>query len=131
MPGVGPDWLSLPQIFKRSGHLSLGAGKLYHPGLPPNYDGDNSWSAEALDWPASGEENRDQTQPFFNPIELNSCAGEQDPACTANPVRTNPACAGKDPCGPIPHPTATRSSPAARAATPLQLQLSRSLSRAG
>ena len=48
--GVGDTWQSLPQIFKANGRITLGTGKLYHPGLPPNYDGDNSWSPEALDW---------------------------------------------------------------------------------
>jgi iduronate 2-sulfatase len=34
----------MPQYFKEHGVLTLGAGKLFHPGLPPNYDTPYSWS---------------------------------------------------------------------------------------
>lgn len=43
-----PEWTSLPGMFKQAGRLALGAGKLYHPKLPPAYDGNNSWSSAAL-----------------------------------------------------------------------------------
>ena len=43
-----PEWTSLPGLFLRAGRLALGSGKVYHPKLPPAYDGDKSWSAEAL-----------------------------------------------------------------------------------
>lgn len=46
--GVGDEWQTLPQIFKAHGHLAFGVGKLYHPNLPPNYDGDNSWSPQVI-----------------------------------------------------------------------------------
>jgi hypothetical protein len=42
--GVGADWLSLPQFFKQSGFLTVGAGKLFHPGWPPRNDMPQSWS---------------------------------------------------------------------------------------
>jgi iduronate 2-sulfatase len=35
-PGVGANWLSFPGYFKTHGYTSLGGGKTYHPGLPPN-----------------------------------------------------------------------------------------------
>ena len=41
----GAEWLSLPQLFKESGYLTLGHGKLYHPNLPPDND-PPSWSPE-------------------------------------------------------------------------------------
>ena len=42
-PGVGLNWTSLPQYFKKHGYFSSGVGKLYHPNLPPNFD-PPSWS---------------------------------------------------------------------------------------
>ena len=41
---VGPDWTTLPSHFKSHGYLTLGTGKLYHEGLPPNGDGNLSWT---------------------------------------------------------------------------------------
>lgn len=43
-----PEWTSLPGMFKKAGMNSLGAGKIYHPFLPPKWDGNNSWSHQAL-----------------------------------------------------------------------------------
>ena len=45
-----PEWTSLPGVFLRAGADALGAGKLYHPKLPPEYDGNRSWSDAALPW---------------------------------------------------------------------------------
>ncbi len=53
-PGVGDEWASLPEHFVNSGYLVTGAGKLYHEGVPPNFDQPRSWSASAPDgtaWP--------------------------------------------------------------------------------
>ena len=46
--GVGDKWWPMPQIFREAGWLALGTGKVYHPNNPPNFDGTNSWSPEAL-----------------------------------------------------------------------------------
>ena len=43
-----PEWTSLPGVFRKAGALALGAGKTYHPKLPPAYDSDASWSPAAL-----------------------------------------------------------------------------------
>eukprot|EP01062_Namystynia_karyoxenos_P074284 TRINITY_DN71163_c0_g1_i1.p1 TRINITY_DN71163_c0_g1~~TRINITY_DN71163_c0_g1_i1.p1 ORF type:complete len:542 (+),score=174.59 TRINITY_DN71163_c0_g1_i1:70-1626(+) len=43
-----PDWTTLPGMFLKAGRLSLAAGKSFHPKMPPEYDGDKSWSPEAL-----------------------------------------------------------------------------------
>ena len=50
-----PEWTSLPGLFvgvapdgSGRGTLSLGAGKVYHPMVPPDYDGERSWSPMAL-----------------------------------------------------------------------------------
>ena len=49
-----PEWTSLPGLFaKDPAYVSLGSGKTWHPKLPPAYDGDRSWTANAL--------------PFYNP----------------------------------------------------------------
>jgi iduronate 2-sulfatase len=42
--GAGADWVTLPEHFKQNGYLTLGHGKLYHPGKPPNWDEPKSWS---------------------------------------------------------------------------------------
>ena len=42
-PNIGLNWTSMPQYFKNHGYFTSGAGKLYHPGLPPNND-PPSWS---------------------------------------------------------------------------------------
>lgn len=43
-----PTWTSLPGLFKQNNFLAFGSGKLYHPKLPPAYDGNNSWSDQSL-----------------------------------------------------------------------------------
>ena len=51
---VGKNWTALPEHFKRNGYLVTGAGKLFHPGVPPNFDQPRSWSATGPDgtpWP--------------------------------------------------------------------------------
>jgi hypothetical protein len=52
--GIGDKWVALPQHFKENGYLVTGAGKIFHPGVPPNFDQPKSWSATAPDgtpWP--------------------------------------------------------------------------------
>lgn len=41
--GVGEHWISMPQFFKEHGFLTLGAGKIFHNGVPPNFDAPKSW----------------------------------------------------------------------------------------
>ena len=43
-----PEWTSLPGLFLRAGAKAWGAGKSYHPKLPPQYDTTKSWSPDAL-----------------------------------------------------------------------------------
>jgi len=45
-PATGANWTSMPEYFKQNGYITLGGGKTYHPGLPPNYDEPLSWSQE-------------------------------------------------------------------------------------
>eukprot|EP00038_Savillea_parva_P009173 m.181696 g.181696 ORF g.181696 m.181696 type:complete len:542 (-) comp15341_c0_seq1:76-1701(-) len=40
----GENWLSLPEYFKKAGYLTVGSGKLFHPGVPPDNDAPLSWS---------------------------------------------------------------------------------------
>ena len=45
----GGNFTSLPQFFKEAGYLTLGTGKIFHPGAPSNdSDSQYSWSPEAL-----------------------------------------------------------------------------------
>eukprot|EP00045_Choanoeca_perplexa_P010749 m.111209 g.111209 ORF g.111209 m.111209 type:complete len:643 (+) comp15379_c0_seq1:1244-3172(+) len=51
---VGANWTALPEHFKDNGYLTTGCGKLFHPGVPPNFDEPRSWSQTAPDgtpWP--------------------------------------------------------------------------------
>ena len=40
---MGKEWATLPQHFRESGWQTYGAGKLFHPGLPPSFDARKSW----------------------------------------------------------------------------------------
>ena len=41
--GIGGNWTSLPQYFKEKGYTVVGTGKVFHKGLPPNWDMPRSW----------------------------------------------------------------------------------------
>ena len=43
---TGPDWISLPEHFKKNGFTTLGGGKTFHPNRPPNWDEPKSWSQD-------------------------------------------------------------------------------------
>ena len=45
---VGPDWTALPQYFREKGYWTSAAGKIYHQGLPPNFD-PPSWTVVEQD----------------------------------------------------------------------------------
>ena len=40
---VGANWTTLPGLFKNNGYTTVGTGKVFHPGLPPNNDMPFSW----------------------------------------------------------------------------------------
>ena len=46
---VGPHWTALPQFFKEHGYWTTGAGKIYHPNKPPQFDQNLSWSGKWRD----------------------------------------------------------------------------------
>lgn len=71
--GIGENWTSLPQYFKKNGYLTLGVGKLFHPNLPPNYD-PPSWNEEVF--------------PYINPTPSRYCPGG-DSRCGLDPATTN------------------------------------------
>jgi iduronate 2-sulfatase len=81
-----PDWTTLPGLFLKAGGVALGVGKVFHPMLPPAYDGPSSWSSSAL--------------PYFNPCwntadlpqAVHACAGKAQSA----------KCDGGLPCVPCP-----------------------------
>ena len=41
--GIGDKWKTMPQWFRENGFYTVGAGKMFHPGLPPNFDVPQSW----------------------------------------------------------------------------------------
>eukprot|EP00117_Sycon_ciliatum_P025753 scpid62884/ scgid21304/ Iduronate 2-sulfatase; Alpha-L-iduronate sulfate sulfatase len=43
---TGPDWITMPEHFKKHGFIALGGGKTYHPNSPPNWDEPKSWSQD-------------------------------------------------------------------------------------
>ena len=45
----GSEWTALPQLFLQNGWTTVGAGKIYHPHLPPNWDMDKSWDKRMSD----------------------------------------------------------------------------------
>ena len=45
---TGAAWRSLPQYFKHNGYLTMGAGKIFHPELPPAKDVPYSWSSDEV-----------------------------------------------------------------------------------
>eukprot|EP00035_Acanthoeca_spectabilis_P012277 m.219155 g.219155 ORF g.219155 m.219155 type:complete len:263 (+) comp15574_c1_seq5:81-869(+) len=40
----GSLWKTLPQVFTEAGWITAGCGKTFHPGSPPNWDAEYSWS---------------------------------------------------------------------------------------
>ena len=46
--GAGAGWTTLPQHFRQSGYLTLGTGKVFHEGAPPQQDYPRSWSFEEM-----------------------------------------------------------------------------------
>ncbi len=48
--GVGDRWTSFPQYFRDRGFTVLGVGKLFHPGLPPSFDAEKSFTRFV--WPS-------------------------------------------------------------------------------
>jgi len=41
---VGQDWTTMPQYFKDNNFFTVGYGKLFHPGSPPENDYPTSWT---------------------------------------------------------------------------------------
>jgi iduronate 2-sulfatase/deleted-in-malignant-brain-tumors protein 1 len=51
----GGNFTTLPQYFKESGYLTIGMGKIFHPGpASGNCDVKYSWSPESLPWDDNG-----------------------------------------------------------------------------
>ena len=46
--GGGETWQSMPEYFKDHGYLTVGAGKTYHTGSPPNFDAPRSWTEPSV-----------------------------------------------------------------------------------
>ena len=44
----GESWTALPEFFRKKGFFVTGAGKIYHPTHPPNFDQDRSWSEKFM-----------------------------------------------------------------------------------
>jgi hypothetical protein len=43
-PASGQNWVALPEQFVRNGYNVGGSGKLFHPGVPANFDQPWSWT---------------------------------------------------------------------------------------
>lgn len=44
--GIGNNWTTLPEYFKKAGYYTTSVGKIFHPGLPKDFDYPRSWSDE-------------------------------------------------------------------------------------
>ena len=51
--GPGSMWITMPEHFKQHNFSTLGGGKTFHPGDPPNFDYPTSWDRSPTD-PESG-----------------------------------------------------------------------------
>lgn len=83
--GVGDQWVALPELFKNAGFLVTGANKLYHEGLPPNFDLPKSWSAEGPsgeDWPYVDSVHQDK----FSCDHTNLSFVDDDRFCLTTPA---------------------------------------------
>eukprot|EP00939_MAST-03C_sp_MAST-3C-sp1_P001298 g1298.t1 len=47
---AGVTWTTLPELFKKSGYNTLGLGKLFHPGSPPENDCPRPRSGDCPSW---------------------------------------------------------------------------------
>lgn len=71
---VGANWTSMPEFFKENGYFTSAAGKLYHPGLPPNED-PPSWT-DPVNWPGQD-------------VNWTECGGSEPNYCTPTQNDTN------------------------------------------
>ena len=67
---TGPNWISLPEHFKNTGYTTLGGGKTYHPGHPPNWDEPLSWSQDICYYSFKSAECSDKVNVIIHYIEL-------------------------------------------------------------
>eukprot|EP00038_Savillea_parva_P005551 m.158109 g.158109 ORF g.158109 m.158109 type:complete len:461 (-) comp11732_c1_seq22:3518-4900(-) len=102
-PTIGGNWTSMPQYFKEHGVLTLGAGKLFHPNLPPEYDTPYSWSFGdasdplnlSLPYVGPGDSVGGNSRRFVTPAALSGCVnksgeaidGDMDHWCSYNMTR--------------------------------------------
>eukprot|EP01046_Picozoa_sp_COSAG06_P011748 COSAG06_NODE_675_length_13163_cov_8.046387_5_plen_481_part_00 len=68
----GGLWVSLPGYFKTNGYITMGGGKTYHPGLPPNNDGNLSWSLGEREYVNNGDK-RGCTSDYFPTGNSETC----------------------------------------------------------
>jgi len=83
---AGPDWTSFPEHFKKNGYTTLGCGKIYHPGHPPNNDEPLSWSQDKPYGKQSPDgckgtnisfcqvNTQERNNPIFNDYKMAQCA---------------------------------------------------------
>ena len=71
-----PDWVTLPQLFKQNGYVSLRTGKIFHGGID-----------DAISWTEGGDPNRD----LLEGDEAERRAGRQNPTSQVNTNDNRPA----------------------------------------
>lgn len=71
-----PDWVTLPQLFKQTGYVSLRAGKIFHGGID-----------DAISWTEGGDPRRD----LLEGDEAERRAGRQNPTSQVNTNDNRPA----------------------------------------
>ena len=96
--GAGQTWKSMPQWFKENGFFTTGAGKLFHPGLPPNFDAPLSWQKFVYPGSCTGATNGwpvldPKVAPMVHCIDAGSCeskavtGGDSNHWCSFNPKK--------------------------------------------
>lgn len=75
--GVGDSWISMPEWFRLNGFGTTGCGKLFHPGLPPNFDAKHSWQKFVNPAASCGSTNgwpvNDGTLPWVSCPKVTGC----------------------------------------------------------
>jgi iduronate 2-sulfatase len=96
-------WTTMPGHFLKSGYITLGGGKTFHPKSPPSWDQPYSWSSDAaargrcVTWDSDGD---CSYFPFSYWIQPNSSQPKQPCPGAAGPSGGEPGGAGSGECTP-------------------------------
>ena len=93
-------WTTMPGHFKKAGYITLGGGKTFHPGSPPNWDQPSSWSEDALPCATWDSDGACSYFPFSYWIQPNASKPKQPCPGAAGPAGGEPGGKGSGECTP-------------------------------